>query len=77
MRTTKQEHLENLDTVLSWLESAGMRLKYDKCAFLLPLVEYLGHKISAQDLQQSDFKVEAIKMLLHQQMFHCSIPFWA
>ena len=31
--TTEQEHLQNLDAVLSRLESAGMRLKYDKCAF--------------------------------------------
>ena len=59
--TTEQEHLQNLDTVLSRLESAGMRLKYDKCAFLLPAVEYLGHKISAQGLQPTDFKVQAIK----------------
>ena len=59
--TTKQEHLQNLDAVLSRLESAGMRLKYDKCAFLLPAVESLGHKISAQGLQPTDFKVQAIK----------------
>ena len=59
--TTEQEHLQNLDAVLSRLESAGMRLKYDKCAFLLPAVEYLGHKISAQGLQPTDFKVQAIK----------------
>ena len=38
-----------------------MRLKYDKCAFLLPAVEYLGHKISAHGLQPTDFKVQAIK----------------
>ena len=58
--TTEQEHLQNLDAVLSRLKSAGMRLKYDKCVFLLP-VEYLGHKISAQGLQPTDFKVQAIK----------------
>ena len=33
--TTEQEHLENLDAVLSRLGSAGMRLKYDKCAFFV------------------------------------------
>ena len=59
--TTEQEYLQNLDTVLSRLETAGMRLKYDKCAFLLPAVEYLGHKISAHGLQPTDFKVQAIK----------------
>ena len=47
---TEQEHLQNLDKVLSRLETAGMRLKHDKCAFLLPAVEYLGHRISEQGL---------------------------
>ena len=52
--TTEQEHLQNLDAVLNRLETAGMQLKYDKCAFLLPAVEYLGHKISAHGLQPTD-----------------------
>ena len=38
-----------------------MRLKYDKCAFLFPAVEYLGHKISVHGLQPTDFKVQLIK----------------
>ena len=38
-----------------------MRLKYDKCGFLLPPVEYLGHKISAQGLQPTNDKIQAIK----------------
>ena len=45
---TEEEHLQNLDKVLTRLESAGIRLKRDECAFLLPAVEYLGHKISKQ-----------------------------
>ena len=47
---TEQEHLDNLDKVLSTLEAAGMRLQHARCAFLLPAMEYLGHKISAQGL---------------------------
>ena len=57
---TEQEHLENLDEVLSRLETAGMRLKYNKCAFLLPAVEYLCHRISAQGLQPTNNKIQAI-----------------
>ena len=49
-----------LETVLTRLENAGMRLRRNKCAFLLPTVEYLGHKISAQGLQPTDEKIRAI-----------------
>ena len=43
---TEKEHLQNLDKVLTRLESA---------------VEYLGHKISGQGLQPTDEKIQAIK----------------
>ena len=36
-----------------------MRLKKEKCAYLLPSVEYLGHPISAEGLRTADSKVEA------------------
>ena len=42
---TEEEHITNLDTVLERLEGAGLRLKKEKCQFMLPEVEYLGHKI--------------------------------
>ena len=38
-----------------------MRLKRNKCAFLLSAVEYLGHKISAKGLQPTDDKIQAIR----------------
>lgn len=37
------DHIRNLEAVLSRLEDSGFRLKQEKCAFLLPSVEYLGH----------------------------------
>ena len=46
-----EEHLTTLDKVLSHLEETGLRLECNKCAFMLPFVEYLGHKISAKGLQ--------------------------
>ena len=58
--TTKQEHLSNIGQVLQRLEKAGMRLKKEKCAFLLPSVSYLGHIISAEGLHTSDTKVKAV-----------------
>ena len=58
---TEEEHIQNLDKVLTRLGSAGIRLKRDKCAFLLPAVEYLGHTISGRGLQPTDEKIQAIK----------------
>ena len=48
---SEEEHLQTLDKVLSWLEAEGIRLKWDKCAFLmLSKFEYLGHVITAEGL---------------------------
>ena len=59
--TSEADHLKMLDEVLSHLETAGLRLKRNKCAFLLPSVEYLGHRISAKGLQSTDEKVQAFE----------------
>ena len=45
-----EEHLHNLGEVLRWLEEAGMKVKREKCFFLLSEVEYLGHVISSAGL---------------------------
>ena len=58
--STMEEHLHHLEEVLSHLERTGMRLKKGKCVFLMPEVEYLGHRISSQGLQPSESKVRAI-----------------
>ena len=57
---SQQEHLHNLDQVLQILESAGMRLRKDKCMFAMPEVEYLGYKITKEGLKPSENKVKAI-----------------
>lgn len=44
--TSDEEHLYNL-RALQQLETAEMKLKKEKSAFLLPRVEYLGHGISS------------------------------
>ena len=45
---SESEHVQNLATVVERLESVGIHLKPDRCAFML---KYLGHRISAQGLQ--------------------------
>ena len=57
---TQEEHLHNLNEVLQRLQSAGLRLKREKCSFCLPEVDYLGHTISAEGLRPSPSKVRAI-----------------
>ena len=44
--STESKHLNNLEQVLHRLQIAGMRLKKQKCAYLLPSVSYLGPVIS-------------------------------
>lgn len=58
---TEEDHLCNLERVLTRLEQAGLRLKRSKCAFCLPSVQYLGHQISANGLQPTDEKIRAIR----------------
>ena len=58
--STPEQHMKNLDDVLTRLEEAGLRLKQEKCQFLLPEVEYLGHVLSANGLKPSQKNIRAI-----------------
>ena len=58
---SEQEHLQNLDSVLQKLETAGVRLKKSKCLLMAPEVEYLGHKISSEGLHPTPEKIKAIR----------------
>ena len=57
-----EEHLHNLDKVLSRLATAGMRLNVDKCTFMAPEVTYLGYRIDKEGLHAVSEKVQAIAM---------------
>ena len=57
---TTADHLRTLEAVLTRLEAAGLKLKREKCEFLLPSVKYLGHHISADGLRPTKSKVGAI-----------------
>lgn len=56
-----QEHLETLNKVLGILARAGIRLNRQKCFFMRPSVEYLGHIIDENGLHPTEEKVKAIK----------------
>uniref|UniRef100_A0A3B3SKQ2 Gypsy retrotransposon integrase-like protein 1 n=1 Tax=Paramormyrops kingsleyae TaxID=1676925 RepID=A0A3B3SKQ2_9TELE len=56
----KQEHLQNLEEVLTRLEQSGLRLKRSKYEFMGKEVVFLGHKINATGLHPLREKVEAI-----------------
>ena len=58
---SEQEHLKNLNQVLTRLAEAGLKLKQTKCSFMQPLVEYLGHTISAKWIQPTSEKIRAIR----------------
>ena len=57
---TEATYLQTLDKVLGKLNEAGLRLKREKCAFMLNSVEYLGHNISADGLCPSEEKIRDI-----------------
>lgn len=53
-------HLQSLEEVLKRLMTAGLRVKKNKCKFMVSSVAYLGHVIDAQGLHPLPDKVEAI-----------------
>ena len=57
---TESEHVRNLEEVLIRLEKAGLRLKKQKCSFMLSSVDYLGHSVSLEGLQPTREKIRAI-----------------
>ena len=60
MGKAHDEHISNLNAVLTRLRKAGTRLKKEKCQFSLLKVEYLGHVISSEGLEPASSKVTAI-----------------
>ena len=55
------QHLQNLDAVLSCIENAGLRLNRAKCSFLKPRIVYLGHVIDENGLHPTDDKIATLK----------------
>ena len=59
--STLEEHLQNLDNVLTKIEKAGLKLNRSKCLFLMSKIEYLGHVIDEHGLHPTEGKIKAIK----------------
>ncbi|XP_062714146.1 uncharacterized protein K02A2.6-like [Aedes albopictus] len=57
---TVEEHLENLNAVLTRLKEAGFVLNMQKCEFFKQEVGYLGHVIDQDGLHKDPEKVQAI-----------------
>ena len=55
------DHLRNLEVVLTRLKECGLRLKLNKCKFLERTVTYMGYTLSAERISPTEDKVEATK----------------
>ena len=68
--SSTDQHLQNLDGVLSCIENAGLRLNRTRCSFLKPRIKYLGHVIDENGLHPTDGKIAALKEAPHTQECH-------
>lgn len=60
---TFDQHLKDIDEVLSRFQFAGLKLKPSKCMFANDEVEYLGFKITKDGIQMTPAKIESILQL--------------
>ena len=57
---TDEEHLENLESVLKWLQDAGLKANKEKCKFFRDRVQFCGHEIDREGLHKTQEKIEAV-----------------
>lgn len=57
---TTAEHRTRLDTVLTRITQAGLRLKICKCRFAAEEVQYLGYTITVARIYATNKKLKAI-----------------
>ena len=60
---TYNYHLHHLNTVFEKFQKAGLKIKLSKSQFFKTCLHYLGHRISANELEPLPKKLEAIKNL--------------
>ncbi|CAF1509572.1 unnamed protein product, partial [Didymodactylos carnosus] len=57
----EEEHLKHLQTTLDILRKNNLYAKADKCEFICPQLEFLGHIVSRDGISVDDKKIEAIR----------------
>ena len=60
-RSTIQEHNRNLAIILDRLQNLGLKIQPDKCEFLKPELEYLGHVVTKEGVKPNPKKIQAVK----------------
>ena len=59
--SSHEQHLLDVDRVLTLLGRAGVSLKFSKCSFFQPKVAYLGHIVSAAGFEVDQSKTSALR----------------
>ena len=57
---TEQDHLNNLEMVLSRLHKHELRANSSKCEFFQDKIEFCGHEITQDGLHKSQKKIDAV-----------------
>jgi transposase InsO family protein len=60
--TTAEEHINNLRRLLQRLDEHNLRCNLSKCQFAAPVVDYLGHRLTAHGLEKGK-KVDAVQLM--------------
>ncbi|GJZ63592.1 putative reverse transcriptase domain-containing protein, partial [Tanacetum coccineum] len=57
----KEEHEEHLKLILEFLKKEELYVKFSKCEFWIPKVQFLGHVINSKGIHVDPTKIESIK----------------
>ncbi len=63
MRRTLDEHLQKMETELTRLRDAGLKVNAAKSSFCANEIEYLGYILTREGIKPQPKKVQAILML--------------
>lgn len=58
---TFEDHIQRLELILHKLESAGLKLRLEKCKFMQTETSYLGYIISSAGIQPDPAKIKSVK----------------